>query len=196
MDSLEHWVRWGGYLLLVGIIFAETGLLVGFFLPGDSLLFAAGIVAAQGYLDIRAVILLLIVAGVLGNSAGYWFGRKAGQPLFQRPNSKLFKKEYLERAKAFYDQHGGVAIVLARFVPIVRTFAPIVAGAIEMPYARFTLYNLLGSAGWITSCCLAGYFLGNVPVIKKHIELMILAIVAVSVLPIILHSLKEQRKGH
>lgn len=194
MENLENLVRWGGYAVLVAIIFAETGLLIGFFLPGDSLLFAAGIVAARGYLDISLVIALLTVAGVSGNSVGYWFGRKAGQPLFRRENSRIFKREYLLRAKDFYDRHGGLAIVLARFVPIVRTFAPIVAGVIEMPYHRFMVYNIAGSLGWILSMCLAGFFLGNIPFIKQHLEMMVLAIVLVSVLPIGLHALKERRR--
>lgn len=193
MEQLESWIRWGGYVLLVAIVFAETGLFFGFFLPGDSLLFAAGMVAARGYLDIRAVILLLVIAGIAGNTVGYWFGRKAGPPLFRRPDSRVFRQEYLHRAREFYDRYGGVAIVLARFVPFVRTFAPIVAGAIDMSYGRFTLYNVVGSFGWILSMCLAGYYLGSVPFILEHFEVMVLTIVLVSVLPLVFHALKKQR---
>lgn len=182
-----------GYVALFLIIFAETGLLFGFFLPGDSLLFVAGAFAAAGKFNIALLIPLLIVAAILGDATGYFLGRKLGPTLFKREDSRFFKRAHLQKTQEFYDKHGAKTIVLARFVPIVRTFAPTVAGAAQMPYATFAKFNILGGIGWVTSMTLAGFFLGNVPIIKNNFEKAILLIVFLSILPMILHFVQERR---
>jgi membrane-associated protein len=199
--SLEQLIQWGGYLILAAIIFAETGLLVGFFLPGDSLLVTAGFLAAQpalsGHLNIVVLIVLLCVAAIAGNGVGYWVGVKVGPPLFARPNSRLFNREHLQKTQAFYEKHGGKAIILARFVPIVRTFVPVVAGVARMDYRLYMKYNLWSGMGWVTSMCLLGYGLGTLgqrfAFIKDHIEIVVLAVVFLSLVPGFLHILKERR---
>lgn len=192
-EGLKQLVQAGGYLLLFAIIFAETGLLIGFFLPGDSLLFIAGFVASLGYMDIRIMIPLLCVAAVVGDTVGYMIGRKAGPMLFSKPDSRFFKRAHLDQAHAFYEKHGPKTIVLARFVPIVRTFAPTVAGAANMDYKQFLFYNVTGGIGWIASMSLLGYFLGNIPVIRDNLDKAILLIVFLSVLPMIIHAVQEKR---
>ena len=199
-EGMQKLIAAGGYLLLFAIIFAETGLLIGFFLPGDSLLFIAGFAAANSErlgVDIAIVplILLLCVAAVVGDSVGYLIGRKAGPALFNKPDSRLFKRKHLESAQAFYEKHGPKTIVLARFVPIVRTFAPTVAGAAGMNYKQFLFYNVIGGVFWVTSMTLLGYFLGNVPVIKDNLSKTVLIIVFLSVLPMVLHALKERKNS-
>jgi membrane-associated protein len=199
--ALEQLIQWGGYLILVAIIFAETGLLIGFFLPGDSLLVTAGFLAAQpafsGHLNLVTMTLLLSVAAIAGNAVGYWIGFKVGPPLFARPDSRLFKREHLRKTQAFYEQHGGKAIILARFVPIVRTFVPVVAGVARMNYRLYMTYNVWSGIGWVTSMCLLGYALGRLgqrfAFIKDHIEIVVLAIVFLSLIPAILHVVKERR---
>jgi len=180
-------VAWGGYVGLTIIIFAETGLLVGFFLPGDSLLVTAGLLASQGdRFDLNVYVLgvLLSVASILGNSVGYYVGKITGPRLFTRENSLLFNRKHLERAHAFYERHGGKTIVLARFMPIVRTFVPVVAGMGQMQYRRYTIYNIVGGLGWIWSMLFIGYFLGRyIPGIGDHIELVILVVIFLSILP-------------
>jgi membrane-associated protein len=196
LGSLEELIRWGGYAVLVTIVFAETGLFFGFFLPGDSLLVVAGLAAAQGYLDITTMILLLCAAAIAGNAVGYWFGHKLGPRLFSRPDSRLFKKAHLEKARAFYEQHGGKAIVLARFIPVVRTFATIVAGAANMDYRRFLFYNVVGAIIWVVSMCLLGYFLGkriSPEVMGRYLHLVVGAIIVLSVVPAMMHVWKERR---
>jgi membrane-associated protein len=192
-EGLQTLIKSFGYLLLFGIIFAETGLLIGFFLPGDSLLFVAGLVAAQGHLEIVPLILLLCVAAIVGDTVGYFIGRKAGPALFSRPDSKLFKRKHLDSAHEFYEKHGPKTIVLARFVPIVRTFAPTVAGAAGMEYKQFLTYNVIGGITWIFSMTLLGYFLGNIPVIEQNLSKAVLVIVFLSILPMIMHGLKERK---
>jgi membrane-associated protein len=184
---------WYGYAMLFAIVFAETGLLVGFFLPGDSLLFTVGVVAGAGQLNIWLINLLLIVAAIVGDAVGYMLGRHAGPRVFSRPDSRFFKQEHLLRTKAFYEKHGGKTIVYARFVPIIRTFAPFVAGVAQMPYSRFAAYNIFGGIGWVIAMTMAGYMLGNVPIIRAHFEKVVIGIVLVSVLPIILEYLKSRR---
>jgi membrane-associated protein len=176
----------GGMLGILFIIFAECGLLFGFFLPGDSLLFTAGLLIAEGILDypLWLACLLITVAAVAGNQVGYAIGAKAGPAIFNKPDSRLFKHEYVEKTSAFFDRYGGRAIVLARFVPIVRTFITVMAGAGRMDYRKYTLYTLIGGVLWGTGVTVLGFFLGQVPFVRDHIEVMILAIVAVSVLPI------------
>ena len=185
----------GGYIVLFCIVFAETGLLVGFFLPGDSLLFVAGAVAAKypDQLNIWFLIPLLGIAAVAGDAVGYLIGRKTGPALFARPDSRFFKREHLVKTQQFYDKHGPKTIVLARFVPIVRTFAPTVAGIAGMSYKIFATYNVLGGIGWITSMSLLGYFLGNLTWVKDNFEKAVIGIVVLSILPIILHWWQERR---
>ena len=195
LPSLEEIVRWGGYAGLFLIIFAETGLLIGFFLPGDSLLVTAGLFAARGELDIVLLNVLLIVAAISGDATGYLIGAKAGHALYDRPQSRLFRRDHLIKTKQFYDRYGGITIVLARFMPFARTFAPVVAGVAEMKYRRFALFNITGGVGWITSMTLTGYFLGrSVPGIEKHIEYVIAIVIFLSILPLIIKYIQHKRK--
>lgn len=183
-----------GYVLILLIIFTESGILIGFFLPGDSLLFALGLAASQGYLSIILLIILGSIGAILGDSVGYWFGRRIGPAIFNRPDSRFFKKENMRKAHAFYEQHGVLTIVLARFTPFVRTFAPIVAGIAGMRYRTFLTYNIIGGVGWITSVSLFGYFLGKaVPAdqIDKYFIVIVLGIILLSVIPAVLHLRKK-----
>jgi membrane-associated protein len=169
---------------MIAIVFSETGLMVGFFLPGDSLLVTAGLFAARGDLDIVTLIPCLIVAAIAGNGTGYAIGRRAGRALYSRPNSFFFRREHLLRTHEFYERHGGKTIILAQFMPIVRTFAPVVAGAAEMTYRRFATFNVVGAIFWITSMCLTGYFLGRViPGIEKRIHIVVAVVIFLSLLP-------------
>jgi membrane-associated protein len=181
-----------GLIGILVIVFAECGLLIGFFLPGDSLLFTAGLLVAEGFLaqPLWLVCLLISVAAVAGNQVGYAIGRRAGPAVFRRPNSTLFKAEYVERTSAFFETYGGRAIVLARFVPIVRTFITVMAGAGRMDYRKYMTYTLLGGALWGTGVTVLGYFLGQVPLIRDNIEAMLLVIVAISVLPMAVELLR------
>ena len=197
LPTLDEIVIWGGYIGLAVIIFSETGLLVGFFLPGDSLLVTAGLFAARGQLDIRLLCPLLLVAAILGNTTGYFIGRKLGPALFDKPQSRFFRRDHLVKTHEFYEKYGGVTIIMAQFMPFARTFAPVVAGIAAMEYRRFALFNITGAILWIPGMTLLGYFLGlTFPGVVKHIELLILVIVFVSILPIItkylLHRFKRQ----
>ena len=193
--ALDDLVRWGGYLVLVAIVFTETGLLVGLFLPGDSLLITAGLVAATGALDIWWLNVVLITAAVVGDSVGYAIGWRAGPALFTRPQSLLFNPRHVERTRAFYARHGAKTIVIARFVPIVRTFAPVVAGVGQMEYRRFVFYNVAGGIGWVTSLTWAGYLLGHtVPNIGERIHLIVGIVIVLSVIPVIVEIVKERRR--
>jgi membrane-associated protein len=183
---------WLGYAALFAIVFAETGLLIGFFLPGDSLLFTVGVVAGAGQLDIVAINVLLIIAAIVGDATGYLLGRKAGPHVFNWPDSRFFKREHLIRTHEFYEKHGGKTIVYARFVPIVRTFAPFVAGVAGMPYSRFVAFNVFGGIGWVVLMTMAGYFLGGFPFIQRHFEKVVIAIVLISVLPVVFEILKSR----
>jgi membrane-associated protein len=191
--DLAELIRSVGYMGLFGIFFAESGLFFGFFLPGDSLLFTAGFLASQDVLNLLVVLIGCFIAAVAGDSVGYTFGRRVGAALFKREDSTFFKKKYLKQAHAFYEKHGNKTIVLARFVPIVRTFAPIVAGAAEMNYRHFLTYNIVGGILWAIGVTLAGYFLGSViPDVDKYLLPIIIVIVFVSVLPGVLHVLKDE----
>lgn len=196
------------YVGLFFIIFAETGLAVGFFLPGDSLLVVAGLFAAAGKLDLMVLMISLFVAAVLGDTVGYFTGKKMGQKLFTKPKSRFFNPKHIARAHAFYEKHGGKTIVIARFVPIVRTFAPIVAGAAEMTYRNFIFYNVFGGLLWIVSMLLAGYFLGGLVeqfmrnvfgiegfLLEDHIDKVVIVVVFLSILPIIIEFIKARRAG-
>ena len=190
-------VQWGGYVGLTAIIFAETGLFFGFFLPGDSLLVTAGLFASQPEFGLNVYLLgtILTIAAIVGDAVGYWFGRISGPRLFTRPESRLFKPKYLRQAADFYERHGGKTIVIARFMPIVRTFVPIVAGAAGMPYARFTFFNVGGGIFWIWSMLFTGYFLGRyIPGVDEHIEKVIIVVVLLSISPAIYHWWKARRQ--
>jgi membrane-associated protein len=190
-------IAWGGYVGLTAIIFAETGLLIGFFLPGDSLIVTAGLLAATtGVFNVWLLGLLLTIASIVGNTSGYAIGRAAGPKLFSREDSLLFNKKHLYRAHEFYERHGGKTIVIARFMPIVRTFVPVVAGMGQMEYRRYTIYNIVGGLGWIWSMLFIGYFLGSyIPGVDQHIEQVIVIVVFVSLLPGIISWLRARSSG-
>lgn len=192
LSDLRGLITWGGYVVLAAIVFAETGLLVGFFLPGDSLLMTAGVIAGTtNLLDIVTLNALLIPMAIAGDFVGYQFGRRVGPALFRRKKSLLFRPEHLQRTKDFYDKHGARAIVIARFVPIVRTFAPIVAGIGEMPYRKFVMFNVLGALGWVLSMTLLGFTLGQ-KVAPKSMEKIVYLVIVVSVLPIVIEVLRSR----
>jgi membrane-associated protein len=195
VTDVETLVRVGGITAMTAIVFAETGLFVGFFLPGDSMLVTAGVFAAAGSLNLLHLNLVLIVAAIVGDTVGYWFGRKTGPALFNRPRSRFFNPAHLRRAHDFYERHGGKTIVLARFMPIIRTFAPIVAGMARMSYARFLSFNVFGGALWVLSMTLIGFFLGRIPGVREHIERVILIVIFLSILPGIVAFAKEWLRG-
>lgn len=193
LNRLEDLIRWGGYAVLAFIVFAESGLLVGFFLPGDSLLVTAGLLASRGHLNVWELFFLLSSMAIIGDSVGYEFGKITGPKIFSREKSLLFAKDHLIRAKSFYDKHGGKAIILARFIPIVRTFAPIVAGVGQMPYRRFIAYNVCGGIGWVGSMLGIGYFLGmTIPNVDQYIHIVIIIVVALSISPGVIAWLREK----
>ncbi len=182
--DVEHWIRLGGILALTIIVFAETGLLAGFFLPGDSLLVTAGLFAATGVLDLWSLLTILTAAAIVGDTVGYWFGAKTGPRIFTREDSLFFNRRHLITTKEFFDRHGPFTIVIARFMPIVRTFAPIVAGVGRMYYPRFLAYNVFGGFLWVWSLTLLGYFLGRViPEVDRYVHLIIAIVVFASILP-------------
>lgn len=195
LTDVEALIRWGGTGMVCGIVFVETGLFFGFFLPGDSLLVSSGIFAAAGHLELIPLLVLCTICAIVGDQVGYAIGRKAGQALYRRPDSIFFKRRHLERAHDFYEKYGAKTIVLARFVPIVRTFAPAVAGAAQMNYRRFVTYNVVGGLLWVCSMVLLGYFLGSaIPRINEHIELVIAVVVFLSILPGIIEVLRNRRR--
>jgi len=196
----ENILTWLGPMALIGvilIIFAECGLLIGFFLPGDSLLFITGLFIAQGYIDtpIWLAALLLALAAVIGNATGYWIGYKAGPRLFSRPDSRFFKKEYVDKTHQFFERYGPRAVVLARFVPIVRTFITAMAGVGRMDFRVYMTYSAIGGLLWGAGVTYLGYLLGNVPFVKDHIELILIGVVAVSVLPIVYEYIRHKREA-
>lgn len=204
-ESLKHFfqfvydvqglIHWGGTLLVCAIVFTETGFFVGFFLPGDSLLVTAGIFAATGHLSLAALLTLVSLCAIVGDQVGYWIGRKAGQALYRREDSFLFRRRHLERAHDFYEEYGGKTVILARFVPIVRTFCPPVAGAARMSYARYLSYDVLGGFFWVGSMVLSGYFLGSaVPNIGQRIHWVIATVVFLSLLPGIIGALRARSR--
>jgi membrane-associated protein len=185
LRDLPALVAWAGYAGMAAIVFTETGLFVGFFLPGDSLLVTAGLLSSQGLpLNVFELGLLLTCAAILGDNTNYWVGRMTGASIFTREDSLLFKKKHVERAHEFYVKHGPKTVVLARFMPIIRTFAPLVAGVGKMNYRTFLTFSVLGGTAWIWSMLMLGYFLGaKVPGVAKHIELVIIAVIFLSILP-------------
>ncbi len=197
------------YVALFFVIFAETGLAVGFFLPGDSLLVVAGLFAAAGKLNLWLMLVLLIIAAIVGDAVGYYSGRKVGPAIFSRPRSRFFNPDHLRKAHNFYEKHGGKTIVIARFVPIVRTFAPIVAGAAAMPYRQFLFFNVFGGIFWVTSILFAGYFLGGLVeqfvrnvfgvenfLLQDHIDKVVIVVVFLSILPIIIEWLRNRKTSN
>ncbi len=193
--------QYGGLYLVAFIIFAETGLFVGFFLPGDSLLFVTGLMIANSqnpfgndFLNLLYWIILIIISGVIGNAVGYWFGRKTGPLLFEKRDTFLFKRKHILQAKEFYDKRGGAAIILARFLPIVRTFAPIVAGIVKMDRKTFILYNYIGCVLWVTSMILAGYFLGENEWVKHNFEKIVIGLIVVTTAPVIFKMFFHKKK--
>jgi len=206
----EFYIQNGGLWLFLFIVFAETGLFAGFFLPGDSLLFVAGIYSSElaaevfdtgnEFVNLMLIVLLVVIAGVLGNTLGYWFGAKSGPYLFKRKDTFFFKKKHLYTAKEFYDKHGGGAIIFARFLPIIRTFAPIVAGIVGMDKKKFSFYNIVGCIAWAISMLFAGhylykFFLNTFDIdIKKHLELIVLGIVLVTTAPVIIRLITGSKK--
>jgi membrane-associated protein len=205
MDQIKHWlaflhdpealkalILWGGYPILCAIVYSETGLMVGFFLPGDSLLVTAGILAGLGHLDAAWLCILLSAAAIAGDNTGYWIGRKSGPLVFRKPKSLLFNPMHVQRAQRFYERYGAKTVVLCRFVPIVRTFAPVVAGVGKMKYTRFLTFSVCGGLLWITSMTLVGYFLGTIPGVSRYLHFIILAVVAISFLPAVIEVLRER----
>jgi membrane-associated protein len=191
--DVEGIIRWGGILMLTVIVFAETGLLIGFFLPGDSLLVTAGVFAAAGHLSITTLLTIVTAAAIVGDQVGYYIGYRSGPRIFRREDSLLFKKAHLVRAKQFYEKHGGKTIILARFMPIIRTFAPVVAGVGAMEYRRFVAYNVIGGFLWVWSMSLLGYSLGHmVPDIDRHIHVVIAVVIFLSILPAIIEYVRSR----
>src|SRR5688572_25646401 len=197
LDRYLQWlvVNYGAwiYLILFLIIFCETGFVVTPFLPGDSLLFVAGAVAAGGGMDIHTLFAVLAVASFAGDNTNYWIGRQAGPRIFRRKGSVLFNPDHLERTRRFYEKHGGKTVLIARFVPIVRTFAPFVAGMGSMGYGRFLFYSFAGAILWIGSLAYAGYFFGNLPIVKDNLSLVIIGIVVLSIMPGVIEYLRARR---
>jgi membrane-associated protein len=192
--SLGDWAFWGA----VAIIFAECGLLIGFFLPGDSLLFVVGLFIAQGFISVNIwfAAAILALAAFLGNVVGYWIGAVAGPPLFSRPDSRIFKQEYVTKTHEFFEKHGGQAIIMARFVPIVRTFITATAGVARMDLRHYLTYSAIGAVIWGGVITILGYFLGNIPIVKENLELALLAIVFISIIPMIIEFLRSRgRRG-
>ena len=185
----------GGFYLLLVVVYAETGLFFGFFLPGDYLLFLAGILSAAGIIQvpIYTLVLSLVAAGVLGNYTGYWFGYRTGPVLFSKNDSLFFKKRYIAVAEEFYDKYGGMALILGRFFPIVRTFAPIFAGVVKVDFKTFTIYNIVGSFAWVNTLTLAGYFLGRrFPQLKDYLQYIVLGLIIITTVPLIFAFVKKK----
>jgi membrane-associated protein len=194
--NVQGLIEWGGTLLVCIIVFIETGFFVGFFLPGDSLLVTAGVFAASGQLHISELLLLVPLCAIVGDQIGYWIGRKAGQALYRREDSLVFRKSHLERARQFYEKYGGKTVILARFVPIVRTFCPPVAGAAQMPYGRYFAYDVAGGILWGGGMILGGYFLGRqIPNISENIHYVIAVVIFLSLLPAVISILRAKYSG-
>lgn len=194
--NVKGLIEWGGTLLVCVIVFIETGFFVGFFLPGDSLLVTAGVFAASGQLEIAKLAVFVPLCAIVGDQIGYWIGRKAGHALYRREDSLIFRKRHLRRAHEFYEKYGGKTIILARFVPIVRTFCPPVAGAAEMPYARYFAFDVVGGLLWGGGMILGGYFLGRqIPNIGENIHYVIAAVIVLSLLPPIIGFFRNRSSG-
>ena len=194
MFNIEHIIQAGGIVLIALIVFAESGLLIGFFLPGDTLLFGAGLAASQGKISLLALILAIIAAAIIGDNTGYSIGKRMGKRIFTKDDGILFRKEYVDIAEKFYEKHGGKTIIIARFTPIVRTFAPVVAGASNMNRKRFLMFNIIGGILWGAGVPLLGYYVGSrIPGLDKYMELVILGVVLLSILIAVGHVLKDKK---
>ncbi|SDP68658.1 membrane-associated protein [Klenkia soli] len=193
----EHLINTFGLIGIAVILFAECGLLVGFFLPGDSLLFTAGLLVAGGVFTVPLWVLLVVLplAAIVGNLVGYWIGRRVGPAVFNRPDSRLFKAEYVHKSQEFFDRNGNRTILLARFVPIIRTFATVMAGASLMDFRRYAVWSVIGGVLWAGGVTLLGYWLGQVAVVRDHVELFILGIVALSLVPVVIEVVRNRRSG-
>lgn len=198
LTNPESIIRYGGLALLVFVIFAETGLMVGFFLPGDSLVFIAGLICATEPdlmgADIVTVVSSLTGAAIAGNLTGYFFGRKIGPALFTKDDNLIFKRKYIDVTRSFYDRHGGKSLIMGRFLPIVRTFAPILAGVIRMSFITFLLHTVIGGVLWIGSLSVAGYFLGEIPWVKQNIEWIVIGLIVLTTIPLITTWRQESRR--
>jgi membrane-associated protein len=192
----ETIITTGGFPLVLGIIFAETGLFIGFFLPGDSLLFVAGLFNGLGKFEINTALLIVsvIAAAVIGNLVGYYFGYKLGPGLFAKEDSLIFKKKYLEMTQSFYERHGGTALILGRFIPIIRTFVPILAGAIKLDFKKFFLYNIIGASLWVPIMIIAGFFLGKIEWVKSNVDLIVIGLIIVTMIPVFRTYFRERRR--
>lgn len=192
-------IQYGGLALLLFVVFAETGLLIGFFLPGDSLIFISGMFCVSKHellgVNILVLILLLSAAAILGNMAGYWFGKKVGPPLFNRKDSFIFKKRYLEVTREFYTKNGGKTLILGRFLPIIRTFAPILAGVIKIDFKKFMLYNILGAFAWIGLLASIGYYLGTYVWVQENVEYIVIGLIVITIFPIISAFKKKNKEN-
>jgi membrane-associated protein len=192
----ESIIKYGGLTLLLIVVFSETGLMIGFFLPGDSLIFISGLVCSSQPdllgVNIWVLLILLILAAVIGNITGYLFGKKIGPPLFRKKDSIIFKKKYLAATQAFYNRHGGKTLILGRFLPVIRTFAPILAGVIAIDFKRFMIYNVIGAAAWIGSLGLAGYYLGRIAWVRGHVGWIVLFLIVITLIPVV----SAWRKGN
>lgn len=197
LTNPESIIRVGGIALLLVVVFAETGLLIGFFLPGDSLMFISGLLCRTRPdllgVNIVVLILLLVAAATLGNMAGYWFGKRVGPALFKRDDSWIFKKRYIEVTRSFYERHGGKALVMGRFLPIIRTFAPILAGVIAIDFKKFMVYNVVGAVLWIGTLATLGYFLGEVAWVNENLEKIVIGLIIITLIPVITTWRKERK---
>ena len=196
LRDVEGLIRTGGLAIVCGIIFTETGLFVGFFLPGDSLLVTAGILAAAGHLSLAGLLSLVTLCAILGDQLNYFVGRKAGQALYSRPDSLFFKKKHLERAHDYYEKYGVKTIIIARFIPIVRTFCPAVAGAARMTYRTYLTFDIVGGMLWVFTTVLGGFFLGrSLPNVKENLHIVIAVVIFLSILPAIIEALRHHRRA-
>ncbi len=194
-QKLKDLVIYGSYPALMAIVFAETGLLVGFFLPGDSLLVTAGILAGQELLSAPLLMVVLSIAAIVGDTVGYSIGYRTGPLIFKKPKSLLFDPEHINRAHRFYEKYGGKTIILARFLPLIRTFAPVVAGVGRMNYMKFVFYNIFGGIGWVVSMISVGYFLGSIPGVDKYLHIIIILVIVISFIPGAIEYIKEKKKS-
>jgi len=183
---------WLGYLFLCTVVFVESGLLIGIVLPGDSFLFTIGVVAGVGELNIVVIYLLLMTASILGDQMGYFLGYRTGPAIFSRPDSKIFKREHVVQTQEFYAKHGGRALIYAKFMPIVRPFAPFMAGVAKMPYGRFLAFNVVGGAAWVFSMVTLGWWLGGIPIVRRHFEKVVVFVALIAFVPVIIQYLKQR----